>query len=439
MTGVLDVSLITGALPLLISVAGGSAMLLLLLARVAPRWWRRLVPVAVLGSAAVTALLAFAVDEVWRPFPDPLPVRVLAWTGFALLGGVLSVVAGCRAHGWRRALAVPALVLVLALPAMKVNAFYGYYPTPRDALGLPAPNAVDLADLPPAELEVDPGGAAAESQVWTPPADMPDAGRVARVDIPGVVSGFRARPASVYLPPAYLSAQRRPRLPVLVLIPGQPGGPQDWLTAGRLAHVLDAFAAAHAGLVPVVVLPDATGSTLANPMCLDSRLGAVATYLTRDVPAWVRTTLQVDPDTRHWAVGGFSYGGTCALQLAVDAPQTYPTFLDISGQTEPTLGSRAQTVAAAFGGDEERFREVNPLDVLATRHFPGSAGVIAVGAEDHVYGPGERTVLAATRAAGMATRLTELPGGHSWAVATTALTGSLSWIAGRGGLTPATG
>jgi len=32
-------------------------------------------------------------------------------------------------------------------------------------------------------------------------------------------------------------------------------------------------------------VPDDLGSPVANPLCLDSRLGRVHTYLTRDVPA----------------------------------------------------------------------------------------------------------------------------------------------------------
>ena len=57
----------------------------------------------------------------------------------------------------------------------------------------------------------------------------------------------------------------------------------------------------------------------------------------------------MDPDSEGWAVGGVSYGGTCALQLATNHPDVYPTFLDISGSAEPTLGDRGCTVAAAFG------------------------------------------------------------------------------------------
>jgi S-formylglutathione hydrolase FrmB len=367
---------------------------------------------------------------------------VLIWIAVACLGVGLAVGQVVWSRSWRRALPVVLLVVALTLPAMKINAYYGYYPTLRDALGLPAADAVDLAEIAQPEVTVGPDTTVPLARRWTPPADMPRAGRVAQVDIPGTVSGFAARPASVYLPPAYLSASSRPLLPVLVLIAGQPGGPQDWLTAGKLARVMDDFAAAHAGLAPVVVVPDATGAPLANPLCLDSRLGNVETYLAQDVPAWVRSALQVDPDPARWTIGGFSYGGTCGLQLAVRAPGVYPTLLDISGQREPSLGDHASTVAAAFDGDEARFDAVNPLDILASSSFPASAGLIVTGADDTDYGPDASVVSAATRAAGMDTHLLAVPGGHTWAVAISGLTAALPWLAGRTGLidtTPAPG
>ncbi len=128
------------------------------------------------------------------------------------------------------------------------------------------------------------------------------------------------------------------------MLAGQPGSPEDWLNGGKLAMTMDAFAREHHGLAPVVVVPDGTGSQLANPLCLDSQLGKVASYLAVDVPTWIKTHLQVDPDPRSWAVGGLSYGGTCSLQLATNHPEVYPTFLDLSGQEEPTLGDRRRTV-----------------------------------------------------------------------------------------------
>lgn len=428
--GPLDASLIGGVIPWTVWVLGGVALLLLVFrARWrgprGRRWWTRVLPLLVLAAAAVTGLLAWIVDELWRPFPDPVPRTVLVWIGVLLAAVGLGVAAGRASWRW----AVPAVVLVAALSGIQVNAFYGYYPTPRGLFGLPATGMIDFADVPDA-----PAGGPVSSGPWTPPPDLPRNGAVAQVSIPGAASGFAARPGWVYLPPAALSTRQRPMLPVLVLVSGQPGKPEDWLVAGRLAAVMDHYAADNHGLAPIVVVPDATGTALANPLCMDSRLGAVETYLTRDVPDWVAQHLTVDPDHRHWAIGGFSYGGTCALQLAVRAPQVYPSFIDVSGQSEPTLGDHARTVAATFGGDEAAFAAVNPLDVLRTRTFPDSAGFLAVGRDDRDYGPAAATVLAATRDAGMAVQLMTVPGAHAWPVATTALAAALPWLAERTGL-----
>ncbi len=257
---------------------------------------------------------------------------------------------------------------------------------------------------------------------------MPRAGRISTVTIPGGRSRFPARPAWLYLPPAYLGSVRA-KLPVLVLIPGQPGGPQDWLLAGRLAAVMDGFAAAHDGLAPVVVVPDATGSSLGNTLCLDSRLGAAETYVADDVPAWAAAHLEVD--ATHLAIGGFSFGGTCALQLALRRPEVFRTFLDISGQAHPTLGDPAGTVAAAFGGDVAAYHRVDPLDELRARTYPGTAGVFVVGRDDGIYRPQAEQVAAAARAAGVGVTLLEVPGEHSWSIASHALAGALPWLAGR--------
>jgi S-formylglutathione hydrolase FrmB len=171
-------------------------------------------------------------------------------------------------------------------------------------------------------------------------------------------------------------------------------------------------------------------------MCLDSALGRADTYLSQDVPAWAESTLHVDPDSAHWAVGGFSFGGTCALQLAVAHPDVFPTFFDASGQLGPTLGDRARTVAAAFHGDDAAYTAHDPLAVLPTRSWPGSAGYLVVGAQDRSYEPQARTVVAAARAAGLPVTFLELPGAHDWSVCTGGFERAMPWMATRMGLTP---
>jgi S-formylglutathione hydrolase FrmB len=262
---------------------------------------------------------------------------------------------------------------------------------------------------------------------------MPHHGAVIHVRIPPTHSGFSARAAWVYLPPAYLSS-RRPLLPLLVALSGDPGTPRDWLDGGQLAQQMDKWTATHQGLGPVVVMPDWLGAVTANPLCMDSALGRDDTYLARDVPEWAISALQVDPATTRWAVAGFSSGGTCALQLAVAHPSLFPTFIDMSGQREPTLGGRARTVAATFGGNVAAFDAVDPLHELARHRYPGTAGLVAVGAQDNFFRPQARAVAAAARAAGMSITYRAFPGTHSWSVWHAAFSQALPWLAARMGL-----
>jgi S-formylglutathione hydrolase FrmB/uncharacterized membrane protein len=433
-SGLLDAPLLSGPIQVAAGVAGVAGGLFLL-ARRSRRWWTRTVPAVLLGAAGLTALLAVLVNQVWQPFPDPLPL-----SGLILVGAVLAAIGlaalGMRPRRWPgRAGALVAVVLVVLGSAQGLNVVYREYPTLRTALGLPAVDEIPFTQVPLREQVISARSGLPLSAIWRPPAGMPAKGIVTEVTIPATVSGFAARPARLYLPPAYL-ARPRAQLPVLVLLSGQPGSPDDWLDGGGLADRMDAFAAAHDGLAPVVVMPDHLGTPLANPLCMDSRLGNAATYVSVDVPAWIRETLQVDPNPSGWAIGGFSNGGTCSLQMAVNEPQVYPTFVDISGEAEPSLGDHATTVQAAFGGDEAAFAAVNPLDVMARKQFPDTAGFLVAGQQDSIYGPQAQRVLAACKAAGMDVQLEVKPGGHTWEVWGPGLEDALPWLATRLGMTP---
>ncbi|MEP6981548.1 MAG: alpha/beta hydrolase-fold protein, partial [Nakamurella sp.] len=214
---------------------------------------------------------------------------------------------------------------------------------------------------------------------WVPPADLPTAGEVTVAPIPGPVSGFDAADAWIYLPPAYATVPRG-ELPVLILMSGQPGTPEDWFDGGGVAATMDAYAADHEGLAPIVVVPDWLGTSGGNPLCVDSTAGGNDySYLTIDVHDWIVHDLGVDPDPSRWAVGGLSAGGTCALQIAVRDPAQYPTVLAFSTQDHPSLEGDEDTVDVLFDGDEDAYAAVDPMAVLATSRFPDSAGLFATG------------------------------------------------------------
>ena len=136
-----------------------------------------------------------------------------------------------------------------------------------------------------------------------------------------------------------------------------------------------------------------------------------------------------------WAIAGVSHGGTCAIQLATQAPRLYRFFVDISGQAGPTLGSRQLTISRAFGGDAAAFARVDPLLVLAGTRFPRSAGVFVAGASDGIYTPQQRAVYRAARRAGMDVTFRYLPGGHDWAVGRDGLAATVGWLDSRLGIT----
>lgn len=424
----LDASIVSGPVRWLLLLVGPAA-LVTLLARRLPGWWTRRVPLA-LGSGLVAAgLLVLVVQVLWRPFPDPVPFPAVLFTGLTTTAIVLAAGSG-RGPG-RIAGAMVCVVLVAVSGAAQVNQQFQAYPTLRGVLGLPLTSMRpfhELAGRRTSVVTAPPGLPLGE--VWHPPAGLPTRGTVTMVNIPGPRSAFRARPAWIYLPPAYQSSTR-PLLPVLVLLAGQPGTPRDWFDGGQLNLLLDQYAAAHRGLAPVVVVPDPLGSRLANPLCVDSSAGHAFTYLSQDVPAWIEQNLQVDPAHARWAIGGVSAGATCALQLALQVPQTFPTSLILSAQVEPTLGDRTRTINERFSGSAVAFRAANPLDILKARSFPHSVVLVAVGAQDSRYRPQAQRLTSGLEAAGASVRRATAPGGHSWVVWRAVLSAELPWLTHR--------
>ncbi|MFD0385265.1 alpha/beta hydrolase [Streptomyces stramineus] len=429
--GPLDWSLVSGWIPLTLLVVGLGALAALLFSR-QRRWWIRWAPAAVVLAALITWLLRTAVDDWLELFPDPLPTDVVLWAGVAVLGLCL---AAFRIPLLRPRLWLPAALaglLVLLLGASQINRHFDQYPTARTAVNTWLQKRTSLADATgrrePA-LRVPPGKAV--SEVWRPPA-----GPRGRHPLRGVRPRHHVRlqgPGRVRLPAARLPGLPPPLLPVIVLM--VPAGITRRLDQLRPPPRHDELLRRRPpGLAPAVVVVDPLGSQFANTLCLDSKLGNVQTYLATDVPHWIRTHLQVATDRTSWIISGISFGGTCSLQLGVNAPGVYGIVNDISGQEAPTLGSRQKTVDKAFGGDAAAFAEVNPLDVMARQQFPDTKAAFIAGSGDSTYGPQQRKVYEAAVKAGMRARWVELPGGHSWQVWRPGLEKQLPWLARESGL-----
>jgi enterochelin esterase-like enzyme len=398
------------------------------------RWWLRAVPVSV-GVAAVVAVAGyFTVNYLWHPYPDIISWTLFAWAGFAALVLCLSA-ARMRRSGWPvRALMVLGVLWAVLVVGAQANIHYAAFTTARKLVNPLLHPSADLSAVTSRQSSAvrAPAGSTLE-QLWQPPANMPTAGQVVKASIPAS-GGFTPREALIYLPPAYL-ATPRPELPVLVLIPGDPGAPRDWIDKVHVDDTLGQFAAQHKGLAPVVVMADQLGVAENNPSCLDSPLGTPQTYLAEDLPRWVSANLQVSGDHRQWAIGGLSSGGTCSLLVALRAPKTFPNVVDMSGQREPILTSHTETVAKLFNGDEAAYINVTPKDIMARRQYPDSNALITVGSDDRFYKPQQQEIYAACRQSGMKAQWQEYPGGHSFAVFRAAFEAAVPWLATRTELT----
>ena len=324
-----------------------------------------------------------------------------------------------------RVFGIVAVVLVAVATLGTVNARAGSFPTLGRLFADDPENVVDIPQLQQMRAEVARTG------------HLPSQGVVITATIPPTASHFDTRPAYVYLPPAWF-AKVTPNLPTLVLLPGEPGSAADWSSDGDADGTADAFAAAHHGVAPIIVMPDPDGVKTVDSECVNSRFGEAETYLVQDVPAFARQRFNASRAPGSLAVAGLSAGGTCSIMLALTNPKVYPTFATFSGFASPQYQetSEAETIDILFGGSREEFDAHDPSQLLMTNQYPGLAGWFEVGNQDKEPLEAAHDLQPAAVKAGIATCILVRPGGHDFDLWTQALKDAFPWLSWRLGLIP---
>ena len=388
-----------------------AVVVLFLLARRTPRWVV-LVTTALVAGAATGALTLWIIEGPVNLFGTPLGWSTRWWVVacFATLGLAL---ANTRHSTLRRKVgALLGSVVVLMTTVLGINAAYGLNPTVGSLLGvstvaqvaLPAPVASSSQKL---TAVLDPS--LPLWKTWKAPAGMPTKGTVGTEVIPSTASGFAARPAGIYLPPAALTAHP-PKLPLVVLLMGQPGNPDPQYVAA----ILDRYSAAHQGLAPIVVVADQLGDPTTDTLCLDTpRYGKVETYINTDVVTWARAHLNILTDRASWTIAGYSNGGQCAISFAAKHPDLWGNLLDISGEEYPGAEHAAGTLKEIFAGNQAAYDAQKPTVILSQNHYPDTTAIFTVSTNDPAYILAAKKVSAAASAAGMQVTYHEiLNGGH---------------------------
>lgn len=419
---------ITGPVVMSIAIAIGVGFFLLLLLR--PSWrWLRTALLAILVAGLLGWLTVWLVEDVMDVFHVGLTPWVWFWSiaAFAALG--LATVSFRSSSVRRKVLAAFSIPVFLVVPALGINTEFGLNNTLGSAFGISTEGQIQL-EKPNPDSAIPTGPL---WQNWEPPADMPTAGRVGTQVIPATASGFNARPAGIYLPPAALT-ENPPRLPLYVLMMGQPGLPDPQYVSAAL----DDFAAKNKGLAPIAIVADQIGPDQDDTLCLDTaKYGNVEKYINVDVVTWAKENLNILPDRKYWTIAGYSNGGQCAISFAVKYPQMWGNVVDISGEEFPGAEDPSGNLAEIFHGDQAAYDALKPINMMKGRQFPGTTAIFTVGSDDVTYVAAAKAVSAAARESGMAVTYYEIPnGGHVGIALNAGLTKGFDVLYPRLGLAP---
>lgn len=148
-------------------------------------------------------------------------------------------------------------------------------------------------------------------------------GRVDFVWYDSRVLGTNRRMA-VYTPYEY-SRSSRQRYPVLYLLHGEGGNEESWLSAGRVAEVMDNLIASGKARPMIVVMPNAdpvqqAAGHIGLSEVHNSRTGSTmvfASSLVNEIIPFVESRYRAVPEKSSRAIGGVGEGGEMVLQTVV--------------------------------------------------------------------------------------------------------------------------
>jgi poly(3-hydroxybutyrate) depolymerase len=211
--------------------------------------------------------------------------------------------------------------------------------------------------------------AAAHVPGFTRVASDPDGGTLLRSTYPSQRAPRPLRRGFLYLPPGMDPAKR---YPVVYLLHGIPGDPDEYVDSLDVAGVADRLIASGAVAPFIAVIPAAGNDVPYN----GEWAGPWETYLNDAVVPWVDAHLPTIATTAGRTLAGLSAGGFGAVDIGLRAPTLFGRIESWSGyftplRDGPFKGADAATLAA---NDPTRLapREAALLRRLGTRFYLGS-------------------------------------------------------------------
>lgn len=228
------------------------------------------------------------------------------------------------------------------------------------------------------------------------------------VDIPPTASGFSARKAKLFVPSGWLRDPSSTR-PIVTMMMGQPGKP----TLGATLDALHSLGQERLDDSPFVLVVDQLGAIDKNPPCADTSAGRVETYLTKDVPSWIRANVPVSTNRLDWGIFGYSHGGECSAYLGAKYPDIWSKIVSVGGPDKPGEHKwRTLTLDRYWHGDLAAYEKTWPAHVMAATSYAGRpmTGIFIAGMLDTYFTPQVEANATAAEKAGWKVTYWRVPG-----------------------------
>ncbi|QLE56837.1 esterase family protein [Nostoc sp. TCL26-01] len=154
-----------------------------------------------------------------------------------------------------------------------------------------------------------------------------------------------SRTYGVSLPPGYEQNPQQ-RYPVIFLLHGGHGEPQDWFNQGK-GHALKTLEQLYTtGKLPpsIVITPDGNdkrgSSRYWDPQYIDGPNGKVSTAVGNELVKVVQTRYRTLPNPDFWAIGGLSSGGWGAVNVGLHNLNNFSILFSHSGYFQDKSGPK---------------------------------------------------------------------------------------------------
>jgi enterochelin esterase-like enzyme len=261
-------------------------------------------------------------------------------TGFFLLlmvifAGLVVWVAVAKQAVFRVLAACLAFIPAMAFGIAAVNKFYDYYQTwggmINDVTGQGAGSIPKYAAGPDTNKQFDKNIGRVTNL-----AEDAQVGYLFQTTVAGQRSHI-TRTVYVYLPPQYFQKPyAHYKFPVIELLHGSPGNPQAWVDVMSVIPTFLSLLENHPQDAAVLVMPDTDGGQQYSLQCLNNPGGIQdMTFVAVDVPDAMARIARVQPPGRAWGLAGYSEGGYCAANIALQLPARYGAAGVMSGYFAP--------------------------------------------------------------------------------------------------------